>query len=232
MSFEKRKFEKTPEKNQERRKECIEFLVKNKKFEKRLQEIARITYKTGHESFFNWMLFKNGKIQLSKGKEGTTDEIPRGNEEPRKGTFSRLDFEFKPRKREKVLIYGDIHFHTGVERERIIPSRVDLGIFVTIPELEEMIEEWVEEEKQFNEYSTNFWRGTGIVKENKSIDLLLINGKTGPLILDGLYEELDEALEKSKSLEERLSLFKDGGFRVYYFEDITRLGKVIEEDKK
>lgn len=247
MPFEKQEFKKVFEEAQEKKleKERIEFLVKNKLFEKRLQEIAKITYKTGHESFFNWMLFKNGKIQLSKGIEGTTDEISRDSEEPRKGMFSGSDFEFKPKKREKVLIYGDIHFHTGIEREKIIPSQADLVMFITIPEkdfkeeekriaaktgkpLEGMVGEWVEEEKQFNEYSTNFWRGTGIVKENKSIDLLLINGRTGPLILIGLYEELDEA----SSLEEKLSLFKDSGFRVYYFEDVTRLGKIIEEDKK
>ena len=208
-------------KEKEEEEKNIVSLVENEKFRRKLEESAKITYKLGHESGFNWILRKDGKIETSKVLEGATAEMPPEKDlEIKRGdiSFFRLS---QSKGWEKALIYGDIHFHPATEKEEILPSESDLMVFTVLPEEVATAEEI---DKKYLLYLKNFWRGIGIVKEDKSLDLLLINGKIGPTDRQLLYEELEE----TKGFQNQLELFRNYSFKLHYFENISKLRGIKE----
>lgn len=182
--------------NTEEEKNIIS-LFKKKEFSNRLNESAKIVDNMGYESGFNWVLRKDGKLEVSEVFQGTTAEV-----------FLEKKSEIK--EKEKFLIYGDMHFHTIPKKESIFPSESDLAIFTIIPE---------EISKKHFSYLENFWQGIGIVKEDNFINLLFLNGKIGPTDCQFLCEELKEV----KEFDKRLKLFKNYGFNVHFFENVDKL---------
>jgi hypothetical protein len=207
---------------------AVDFLTKQKDFEKKLREGADVVSKTGQESHFQWVLFKNGKMKI-------TDPVAKsvGCSDSDKKTDMVIDYnQFDDKKKtEKILIYGNLHFHPERDPLKIIPSRNDLSIFICKP-LEYIGEEGkqisqeefdkkLETEKKWKEYTKNLWEGTGILKDDNSINLLLIGRKTiiGPVGFNDLFYEIEAANE----FLSQIKLLEKYGFKTRYFENFSRL---------